>query len=418
METQPFLILNNNTRLNGKKQINNNETYLTINKRINNILLNISYDYILKDLFLHLKYNYILKLIKYNKSLQNKLGINIEKYKDYSDYKYIIKKEVIETKNIFSSFICDICREFRKSFWTTISFIYSLFIIIYIIISNKFRIKLNNVFDKFIYLTNKSLLYLIIFIIISLCIIKKYIGHYDKMTKYHLNLILFFIFIYILYEILIILKIFILIINIKSAFNWRYTFILFDIIFLILNLLWIKMNYKENYVFFKNNIENLYNYYLIRYKNIPIKEYFLFNDFKNYTNKIEYIRNLANKFNYLYSDEDLNVISLINNFRIRNDLDELEVKSNLPRCIIDEPTKFIFYDNENIFKLSNNKYLLKYKIGLFNIDFHKNNKEIMNILLISNLNTINIITQGKTQYILLYDKEFEDEEKKYICIIF
>ena len=128
METQPFLILNNNTRLNGKKQINNNETYLTINKRINNILLNISYDYILKDLFLNLKYNYVLKLIKYNKSLQNKLGINNEKYKDYSDYKY--KKRIYRKKNSFLSFIFDICDEFISTLWKTISFIYWLFIII------------------------------------------------------------------------------------------------------------------------------------------------------------------------------------------------------------------------------------------------------------------------------------------------
>ena len=78
------------------------------------------------------------------------------------------------------------------------------------------------------------------------------------------------------------------------------------------------------------------------------------------------------------------------------------MRTNLPLDIIYEPTKFIIYNNENIFHISDNKYLLKYKLGSFTFDFKNKNKEIMNILLNNNINTINIITQGKIQYIFLY----------------
>jgi len=61
----------------------------TFNK--NNILLNINSIYSLKLLFSYLKYDKILKLIKYNKSLQNKIRIEKNNYKDYSNIEIISK---------------------------------------------------------------------------------------------------------------------------------------------------------------------------------------------------------------------------------------------------------------------------------------------------------------------------------------
>ncbi len=43
-------------------------------------------DYILKSIFSNIDYKRILKLIKYNKSLQNRLGISLENYKNKSDF--------------------------------------------------------------------------------------------------------------------------------------------------------------------------------------------------------------------------------------------------------------------------------------------------------------------------------------------
>ena len=76
----------------------NNEATQTINNKDINKLLNISSNYIFKKIFLYIKYNTSLKIIKNNKSLQTKLEINIDNYKDYSDFGYITKKEKIEIK--------------------------------------------------------------------------------------------------------------------------------------------------------------------------------------------------------------------------------------------------------------------------------------------------------------------------------
>ena len=54
-----------------------------------------------KQILNNLKVKILLKLIKYNKSLENEIGININNYKDYS--KIII--EIIPIKNIDGYFI-------------------------------------------------------------------------------------------------------------------------------------------------------------------------------------------------------------------------------------------------------------------------------------------------------------------------
>ena len=60
----------------------------------NNILLNINSNNNVKLLFSYLKYDKILKLIKYNKSLQNKIEIEENNYKEYSNIE--IKSEGIK----------------------------------------------------------------------------------------------------------------------------------------------------------------------------------------------------------------------------------------------------------------------------------------------------------------------------------
>ena len=67
----------------------------------NNLLAKITSNFNLKLIFTYLKYDYILKLIKNNKSLQNKIGIKKKNYKDYSNNKIFSK----ELKKIFIQFI-------------------------------------------------------------------------------------------------------------------------------------------------------------------------------------------------------------------------------------------------------------------------------------------------------------------------
>ena len=59
------------------------------------ILSKISSKYSLKTIFTYADYNLILKLVKNNKKLQNKLGINIQNYKIKTNYQYIKRKIVI-----------------------------------------------------------------------------------------------------------------------------------------------------------------------------------------------------------------------------------------------------------------------------------------------------------------------------------
>ena len=159
-------------------------------------------------------------------------------------------------------------------------------------------------------------------------------------------------------------------------------------------------------------------YYLIRYKNISIKEYLMDKKFNtsNNINKMKYIKNIEKNLKHKFFERDKYIISVINDMRSYNNLSLLNTKYTIPNCIINEPTKFIFYNKENIFKLSDNKYILKYKLGSFEIDspiFTDNNKDIINILLKKNLNTINLITQGKFQYFLIYNNELDNDEFNY-----
>ena len=61
----------------------------------------ITNNYILKSLFAYLKYEKILKLIKNNKGLQNRLGINLNNYKEifnFPKYEYTKYVKTFEKK--------------------------------------------------------------------------------------------------------------------------------------------------------------------------------------------------------------------------------------------------------------------------------------------------------------------------------
>jgi len=384
----------------------NNETKLNINNK--NKLLNISSNNILKNIFLYIKYTTSLKLIKNNKSLQKKLGINIENYKDYSDYAYIIKREEI----IIEKFAFNYCNSFlyEKIFevWAIPSIIYITFIFFYMLLFLNEKLEIINIFK---YIRNVCLICLFIFSF-AFFLIEAFNAYHLKISKFHLHLITISIRIYVLYEILILLRVLILLKNTKGV-NRRELVLYFDIIFLILNIIWI-ISRRHHYFIFKENFKiviKIDNYYLKRYKNIYIQEYSLPNDFMN-INKIKYLKNIEKNLEHLQKKEDLNIISSINNLRISNNLNELKVMTNLPKCIIDKPNELIFDNYENIFRLSDNKYILKYKLGSFNFDLQNKNKEIMNLLLNKNINGINIINQGKIKYILLNCfYEFDNEEE-------
>ena len=75
------------------------------NKKESNVgFKNIKSDYILKKIFNFISKLKSLETIKYNKRLQNRLNINIDDYKNYSE-KLPIEIEIIPIKNGIGKFI-------------------------------------------------------------------------------------------------------------------------------------------------------------------------------------------------------------------------------------------------------------------------------------------------------------------------
>ena len=91
----------------------------------------------------------------------------------------------------------------------------------------------------------------------------------------------------------------------------------------------------------------------------------------------------------------------INNFRKKNNLKELKLENNLPDFILNETSEIFLNNSQDLFKLKN-KFLFKYKVGEFKNYFNNNDKTLIDILLKSDFEKINIIAQGNIQYILIY----------------
>ena len=108
--------------------------------------------------------------------------------------------------------------------------------------------------------------------------------------------------------------------------------------------------------------------------------------------------------------KEIQIIKLINDFRINN---------NLPKLVFDEKDylfdfffddyngnlEIILYPYRNIYKLSFRKYLFKYKVNEFENNLKNNNEYIIDILLIEDLNKIFIIKQRNIEYILIYESD-------------
>ena len=70
-----------------------------------NLLLKISSNYNLKKIFSYEDYKFVLRLIKYNKAIQDKIGITLEDYKDQQDnFKYIQKYNYKYNHNTIKNF--------------------------------------------------------------------------------------------------------------------------------------------------------------------------------------------------------------------------------------------------------------------------------------------------------------------------
>ena len=94
-------------------------------------------------------------------------------------------------------------------------------------------------------------------------------------------------------------------------------------------------------------------------------------------------------------------------------MNELICDKKIPQFIIKGNTEIILA-NSNIIKLSNIKYVLKFKEEFIDFERMRSNKDIMNIVKKPFLNKINIVQQGNTKYITIY--EDLDEKNNYHVI--
>jgi len=368
------------------------------NLKNNNLLSNISSNSNLKLIFTYLKYDDILKLIKNNKSLQNKIGIEKTNYMDYSNIKIVSNKIIkrfkpVDIYTILFLFlppsilkvirILCCCNIFYQFFIILIALFVHIFFFIYPIYIITDQEKLNIISVNLI---NASLFGITIFIIFLIAI--------SNFLKIHMYVWVFFTLIHILYEILILIK--------------SYYLIAKEVNFMDKLFIWINFFYISCHL---NNIikqwpKITYQYFLKEYKNIKIDPYLM--EIESYKkNKKKYITNIVGELKYIYSEEDLKILYEINRFRNKNNLPYLESENNFPDFITNEISEIFIFEWKNLFILPNIKYLFKYDIGEFNNYFQNNDRELIQILLKNELNRINIVTQKNIQYILLYHSDID-----------
>ena len=378
----------------------------------NNSLLNIHSSYTIKQIFSYIEYNRFISLIKYNKEYQQKLG-------------FYLKDNIHYNKNIEKKTKIHLATDWGDGLGLMAAIplfgLHYLYFIIHYILNRAVDIQLNNEgkSNEFFWsiingVIIKKLLPLIIYIG-SIHVFYHTIDHrrfdYINTKKVYIILLLLIMFIHFCYELLLIKKIRIIF---SFALNGKWI-IVFDVIYLLANISFIFWTWKA-FIQYKDCKEySNYEYYnyLTMFKDIKIKNYELPEHFDSIENKREYMQSKVSYFEIHYSFFDLDLIEAINNYRKKNNLNELIIDSKIPNFIIKGSTEIILSPN-NIIKLSNTKYVIK----LDKEDYFEKiqeNKNIINILLKPFLDKISIIQQRDNRYLIVYE-EFDNKNYEIVQI--
>ena len=383
-------------------------------------LNNINSKHILKQVFIYSYFEFksFLKLIKYNKSLQKRLDINIKKY--FLNYEY--KEKLIE-KNEFM-FMFSIPNIIIKAIMIVFFLIY--LIIFYVkgsFIDEYMKNNCNKNKIKFIEIINNSLIGYLIFLIISiLWYILNFKGKILFSSTKKLIISILILLIDIFYYILICVKYNytnnIIFDNLLKEKNNKFVecwFINYDIIFLIISPI-----YYITFLFFifclKNNFGHIEDHIisiLNQFKGVNIIDFEFDKDFNDCNNKEINKLILKNARNYKYklNKNQIDLIKKINDIRSKYKIPLLkyDLDQRIPHCIINEITEVVLYNDKNNFKLKSFLYLFRYKKNKF-INFI-NNDEILSVITNDLLNKIKIIEQNDTEYILIYNTSSLNNKK-------
>ena len=383
---------------------------------------NVSNNYLLKAIFSNIDYHRILKIIKDNNQLKNRLGINLNNYKNLSDmpkYEYIHQeKEYNRRQNLLGTkyFSRAMHVTFCTSCLTILFFLYSLIYTILLVSKDNF-VESNSKenYDKSIVETIQKINpYLFIFdgfLLVSCFLYLCYVSICDLLSEIQsiikfglaiINILIFlFFFFFVIWKLVLSYKIikeeigkpwFIIMDYLFIIFNGIYTIYLIYIIFFYFNIYIIKTITKEKYI-------------LKSFNDIEIEDYSLPIEFSKWDKKErkKYIKRNCKNFEYKMNNYIFNLIEKINAFRVKNNLQKFAIEgyNKIPDFIVQPSSIIILFNKQNIFKLSNKKYLLRYPLGEFEELYKNKDKNIINILSKNNLNHIQMITQNKIEYIYI-----------------
>ena len=379
------------------------------------IISKIKSKYILQMIFSHINYNKLLKITKYNKNIQNKLEINFDLFQKWSSYQYYKKTTFEDTRQCHDG-LEDACKYFFSGICTFIIFIYILIFASLVVAKGAFdekntKTNYNKNYSKIIDKINYSLFGFLAYIIISYILIFVW-ATFDCYTDYGIKKlikkisIIFLAIIYLFYEVLIIIKLYLSYKIKKDETTW---FMLCDYILIILIFLYIIFIVIFISIYFSNagnSVAKRKKIILTKFRDIEINNFNLPDDFNkwNKTKKKEFILNNKNRYIINITENEKDLVSLINKYRKENNIDELvyDKKIFFDELIIDKYSEHILVKNENIFKLSNTNYLFRYPVGEFAKKFNERNKDIINILLKVSLNKIIIIIKNNIEFINIF----------------
>ena len=146
-------------------------------------------------------------------------------------------------------------------------------------------------------------------------------------------------------------------------------------------------------------------YIFKKFRDFAINDYILPSNFKRMKEYEKKKCIVNNKDNYTIKNiEDL--INQINELRMKKNIEILNWDKVIyfEDLIFDKYSESFLNDDENIFKLSNRKYLLKYPSDEFKKRFNNRDKNVINILLNVNVNKIIIVEKNSIIFIFLYDQ--------------
>ena len=383
-------------------------------KKMPSLLNQIKSKYILQNIFTFAygDIKSVLRLIKYNKNLIKRLNININ---DFYNYKLItgnIKKS--EDGIIFAGLIFII--EF---------FILYIAYMIYIIMYYKHGTfndnNLREGYDKnkknFVDIMNKYILLSyflykigtnILTIILFCCESIKLIGIIKVM------LLLFFWLVDLSHNIFYIIKFRYVRKLMKkellkkldkgktSILTWFYSFDLALIVFMSVKIA-IYSLFLLGLGVAPKDIDDIKRDILIELNGIKINDFYFYDSFEKSKNELIYKKENIEKYEYELNVNQIILIHKINDIRRQNNVPELEYfkHEKLPCYLINPKPQLIFYQKQNIYKISNDLYIFKYPKNESQILL--NNKEIINIIKIDYLNEINVIEQYNNEIISIYN---------------